>query len=106
MKIRIPRHDLLEAVNKTKSVVSAKSALPILSHILLETGESCVRLSATDLKVSIACSVDCTVEKEGSLTISCQRLSSILSELPDEEIQRISGATAQSPISQVAHPRR
>lgn len=86
MRIRIPRQDLLEAVNKVKTVVSAKSALPILSHILLEAGESSVRLAATDLKVSIECSVDCTVEEPGAMTVSSQRLASILSELPEGEI--------------------
>lgn len=86
MKITIPRQDLLDAVSKVKTVVSSKSALPILSHILLETGESSVRLSATDLKVSIECNVDCTVEEAGSMTISSQRLASILGELPNKDI--------------------
>ena len=86
MKITIARQDLLDAVNKVKTVVSPKSALPILSHILMETGESNVRLTATDLKISIECSVDCTVEEPGSLTVSSQRLASILSELPDGDI--------------------
>lgn len=86
MKITIPRQDLLEAVNKVKTVVSPKSALPILSHILMETGESSVRLTATDLKVSIECSADCTVGEPGSLTISSQRLASILAELPESDI--------------------
>lgn len=87
MKITIARQDLLDAVNKVKTVVSQKSALPILSHILLETGESQVRLTATDLKISIECSVDCTVEEPGSLTVSSQRLSSILAELPAGDLQ-------------------
>ena len=52
MKISIPRQDLLDTVNKVKTVVAAKSALPILSHILIETGENEIRLAATDLKVS------------------------------------------------------
>ena len=86
MKITISRQELLDAVNKVKTVVSSKSALPILSHILMETGESCVRLSATDLKVSIECSIDCTVEQAGSLTVSSMRLASILSELPEADI--------------------
>ena len=87
MKLRIRRQELLDAVNKVKTVVSPKSALPILSHILLEAQGSTVRLSATDLKVSIECTVDCTVEAEGSLTVSSQRLSAILSELPDADIE-------------------
>jgi DNA polymerase III subunit beta len=86
MKITIPRQDLLDTVNKVKSVVSPKSALPILSHILMETGESVLRLAATDLKVSIECTIDCTVEEPGAMTVSAQRISSMLPELPDEDI--------------------
>jgi len=86
MKIRIPRQDLLDNVNRAKTVISSKTALPILSHLLLETGESAVRLSATDLKVSIECMVDCTVEEPGSCTVSSQRLAMILSELPNSDV--------------------
>jgi len=86
MKITIPRQDLLDTVNKVKTVVSAKSALPILSHILIEARETSVRLSATDLKVSIECMVDCTVEEPGALTVSSQRLAMILGELPNGDI--------------------
>ena len=86
MKITIPRQELLDAVNKVKTVVSPRSALPILSHILMEAEESSVKLTATDLKVSIECSVDATVERAGSLTVSSQRLASVLSELPEEPI--------------------
>ncbi len=86
MKITIPRQDLLDAVNKVKSIVSSKSALPILSHILMETGEASVKLAATDLKVSIECTVDCTVERPGALTVSSQRISSMLAEMPNEDI--------------------
>ena len=86
MKIRIPRQDLLDKVNQVKTVVSPKSALPILSHVLMETRESSVRLSATDLKVSIECMADCIVDEPGSLTVSSQRLAAVLSELPNAEI--------------------
>ncbi len=84
MKITLPRQDLLAAVNKVKSVVASKSALPILSHILLETGESSVKLTATDLKISIEADTDCAVERPGAMTVQCQRLSMILAELPGE----------------------
>lgn len=86
MKITITRQELLDAVNKVKTVVSPRSALPILSHILLETGDGCVCLTATDLKVSIECTVDCAVDQPGSATISSQRLASILSELPEGDL--------------------
>jgi len=86
MNITIPRQELLDTVNKVKPVVAAKTALPILSHILMETGESSVRLAATDLKVSIESTADCTVNKPGSMTVSSQRLASMLAELPDLDV--------------------
>jgi DNA polymerase-3 subunit beta len=86
MKISIARQELLDAVNKVKTVVSPKSALPILSHILFEAEEGVLKLTATDLKVSIECRVDCDVQEPGSLTVSSQRLASILGELPDAEL--------------------
>jgi len=86
MRITIPRQDLMDTVNKAKSIVSAKSALPILSHILIEARDNTIRLAATDLKVSIECEVDCNVEETGSLTVSSQRLASILAEMPEADI--------------------
>ncbi|HOZ48043.1 MAG TPA: DNA polymerase III subunit beta [Candidatus Hydrogenedentes bacterium] len=86
MKITIPRQDLLDAVNKVKTVVASKSALPILSHILFEASDNQVVLSATDLKVSVQCKVDCSVVQSGCMTVACQRLASILTELPDGDV--------------------
>jgi DNA polymerase-3 subunit beta len=86
MKITIARQDLMETVNRVKTIVSAKSALPILSHILMEAQEGRLKLSATDLKVSIESTVQCEIAEEGALTVSSQRLASILSELPDADI--------------------
>lgn len=86
MKITIPRQDFLDAVNKVRTVVSQKSALPILSHIHMQAEEGLVRLSATDLKVGIENSVDCRVDRSGQLTVSAQRLGGILSELPEADV--------------------
>lgn len=86
MNITIPRQDLMDTVNKVKTVVASKTALPILSHLLLEAGDNTLKVSATDLKVSIECSVDCTVHEPGALTVSAQRLASIISELPDTDV--------------------
>lgn len=86
MKIEIAKQDLLEAVNKVKSVVPPRTALPILSHILFEAENGQLRLSATDLKVGVECTVDCKVDEEGALTVLAQRLASVLPELPDRPV--------------------
>lgn len=87
MKIVIPRQELLDVVNKVRTVVASKSALPILSHMLLEAEEGRLRLAATDLKVSIECMVDCNVAKAGALTVPCHRLGAVLGELPNADVK-------------------
>jgi DNA polymerase-3 subunit beta len=52
----------------------------------MEAKDNSVRLSATDLKVSIECVADCSVDQSGALTVSSQRLAMILAELPDADI--------------------
>lgn len=86
MKIIVPKQELQKAVNTVKGVISAKSALPILSHILMEAEKNILKLTATDLKVSIECTVDCVVEEPGALTVLSQRISLLLNELPDADI--------------------
>ncbi len=83
MRIQVSKTELANAVNKVKSVVKEKSALPILSHLLLETGDSCVYVTGTDLKTTLIAKVDCTVERPGTLAVNGQRLASLLGE--DEE---------------------
>ena len=55
MKASVQTKDLLEAVQKAQTVVSAKSTLPILSNVLLETVDNALVLTATDLQVGIRC---------------------------------------------------
>lgn len=86
MKIRVPKHDLLDALNKVKTVISSKTVLPILSHVLIETLDSGIRITSTDLKVSIECEVPCDVQEAGSLTLASHRLATVVSEFPDGDI--------------------
>lgn len=86
MKITILKQDLQSALNTVRGVVASKVSIPILSYILLETKDNAVKVTGTDLKVTIECTVDCTVHEPGSLTLMLHRISMLLSELPDQEI--------------------
>ena len=86
MKIVITRQDLFDAVSKVKNIVSSRATLPILSNVLLTAEDSLLKVSTTDLKVSIECQVDCTVEEPGSCMVSSQLLTSLLSEFPSGDI--------------------
>ncbi len=57
MSLELSRTALLAALGSLASVTSRKSNVPILMHVLLEPGEGCVVLMATDLEVGIRTSI-------------------------------------------------
>ena len=57
--------------------------MPILETVLFETDNGKVRLSATDLEVSIVENVDADVMTEGSVAVPARRLLETLRQLPD-----------------------
>lgn len=86
MKITISKNDLLTALNKVKGVVASKSALPVLSNVLMEAEGSAIKVTSTDLKITIEFTVDCTVHEAGAATVPCQRIIALLSDLSDIDV--------------------
>lgn len=86
MKVFCKRKDLFEGVQTVGRVVSGRSTLPILSHILLQTADGCLRLMATDFEVGMDVAVPATVSEEGAVTVPGKVVGDILSSLPDSEV--------------------
>lgn len=86
MKFICKRSDLMHGVQTVINAVSNRNTLPILSNILFETDEQQLRLSTTDLEVSIKCHITADITDSGSITIPAKRLSEIVRELPDQDI--------------------
>src|SRR5450755_3385438 len=84
LKADCPRKDLFEAVQTVGHAVSGRSALPILSHILIQAEDNGLRLIATDLELGISCRINATVEEYGALTAPSKTLAEVLANLPDK----------------------
>jgi DNA polymerase-3 subunit beta len=83
MRLAITRDELRDAIANVQSVVSARSTLPMLQYVLLNTSDNSLKLVATDLEVGIECVVDCEkVEEKGTVTVPCKRLHEVVSNLP------------------------
>ena len=65
MKFTASSADLLEALNTVKGAVPSKSTMPILECILFERDGDTLRLSATDLEISIIQTVPVRFELNG-----------------------------------------
>lgn len=87
MEFSIKKYDLLEELSATQGVVERKTTIPILSNILCEATGSELRITATDLEISIRTSCPAKVKKEGAGTIPAKKLLELVRLLPDEEIR-------------------
>lgn len=86
MKLSVTKEALLEGLQRTQNVVSSRTTLPVLSNVLLETVEGGLRLTTTDMEVSIRCEIPAQVERQGATTLPVKKLSAIVRELPSSEI--------------------
>src|ERR687885_1902128 len=65
--------------------VSARSTIQLLGGILLEAGDGLVRLSATDMEISVQTSSPAEIEEEGRVVIPARIFNDIVRSLPGGE---------------------
>src|SRR3546814_6463314 len=82
MKLTIERAGLLRSLGHVQSVVERRNTIPILSNVLLETGDGQLSLTATDLDLAIVETVAAAVETPGAITTSAHTLYDIVRKLP------------------------
>ncbi len=87
MKLKVSRDAIIAALNKVQSIVSTRTTLPILSNILLEAADGQLKITATDLEVSVVTTVDAEVKTAGATTLPARRTFSIFKELSASEIE-------------------
>ena len=86
MKATLTKTDFQRGISYVQNVVPSRSALPIISNVLLELEKDQLKLSATDLRVGVECSVPASVARSGKLSVSGMRLAEIARELPEKDV--------------------
>ena len=83
MQITIERTHLARAVAHVQSVTEKRNTIPILGNVLLEADQGQLRLTATDMDVSMIEQVPCNISVAGATTVPAGLLHDILSKLPE-----------------------
>jgi DNA polymerase-3 subunit beta len=84
MKLTIERAALLRALTHVQSVVERRNTIPILANVQVEAEASGrLRLTATDLDLSVVEDVPATVGQPGRTTVPAHTLHDIVRKLPD-----------------------
>jgi DNA polymerase-3 subunit beta len=87
MKLTIAKEQLLLGLQSVQNVVNSRTTLPILNNVLLQAGEGHLKLTATDLDVTVSCSVEASVAAPGATTLPVKKISSIARELGGNELE-------------------
>ncbi len=84
MKFNISQSTLLEALQKISGVVPTRSTTPILENILFDLDENGLKITGTDLEVSVTTEVDVNdVQKVGSVAIPARVITEMIRSLPN-----------------------
>lgn len=78
---------LLKGVQLASRAVSARTTMPILGYILLETQKQGLRLTATDLELAIQVEIDAEVKRGGQITLPARIFSEIVGNLPEATVE-------------------
>src|SRR5919112_1386452 len=87
MRFTITREKLQEGLAAVAPSIPAKTTLPVLANILVETTDKGIRLSGTDLDIAVSTEVAADVETQGAITIPAKKLSEIARELPPNPVK-------------------
>ncbi len=87
MNLTIAKDQLISGLQAVQNIVGSRTTLPILSNVLLKAEGNRLELTATDLDVSVSCSVEAQVKKPGSTTIPVKKFFGIARDLGSQELE-------------------
>jgi DNA polymerase-3 subunit beta len=87
MNLTIAKEQIINGLQAVQNVVNVRTTLPILSNVLIKAENDRVEFIATDLDVTVSCSVEAKVKKPGITTVPVKKLFGIIRELANPEIE-------------------
>jgi DNA polymerase III subunit beta len=86
VRIRAQRDDLADVLSRANRAVGARSALPVLQGLLCEVSGSTLRVTGTDLDVTIRTAAEVEVMEEGRAVIPGRLLSEAVRKMPSGSV--------------------
>jgi len=87
MNLSIAKDQILIGLQAVQNVVGSRTTLPILSNVLMRAEGGRVEFTATDLDISVSCTVEAKVLQPGATTLPVKKLFGIVRELGGTEIE-------------------
>lgn len=82
MRVSCLQENLQRALGRVGRAVATRTALPVLSNVLISTDEGRLRIAATNLEIGVTTWIDANIEEEGRITIDARLLGEFVNTLP------------------------
>src|SRR6201988_496795 len=89
MKVSCTQADLARGLGIVGRAVASRSPLPITANVLIASEEGRLKLSATNLEITMTCWIEAQVEEEGAITIPARLLADFVNSLPNDRISLV-----------------
>lgn len=87
MKFKIIRSNFIEGLKSVQNIVAGKGSLPILQNVLLDAKGRELKMTTTDLDISITTQCECEVKDLGISTLPVKLLFNAITKVAEGEIQ-------------------
>ena len=87
MKFKIIRSKFLEGLKSVQNIVAGKGSLPILQNVLLEAKGNELKMTTTDLDISIMATCSCDVDELGLSTLPVKLLFNAITKVAEGEVE-------------------
>ncbi len=99
MKFKILRSTFMEGLKSVQNIVAGKGSLPILQNVLIEAREKEIRMTTTDLDISIRTVCECEVEEAGKTTLPVKLLFTAVTKVVEGEVEVVVDEKERASIS-------
>ncbi len=86
MKFTVLRNNLLHGLQIVSKAVNTRSPLPVLSNVLIKTEKGRIKLTTSNLHVTISTWIGAKIDDQGEFTVPAKLLLEFVSQLTDEKI--------------------
>jgi DNA polymerase-3 subunit beta len=86
MEFTCARDEFSKGISAVQRAVANRGPMPILSNILIETGDGHLTFTATDLEVGIEAKVPASVQASGAVALAARQLAEIINKLPNHDV--------------------
>lgn len=83
----IDKESLLNKIKTVEKITVQRGIQPVLANILFEAEDNKLKLTATDLDMSIITKTTASIKEKGKITLPARKIFEIVSKLPDKPIE-------------------